>query len=417
MTSQSQSAAWGAPYPSDCQRPRLRTGRKTVQSRRTLIVMLLVTSLVSTVASQTIPPATGVLQREGAVTRDPELDGPRMSLVFEQPVAIRDVLILLVRGTTLSLVPYPGPALDQKLVADLKNVTIRQALDAILEPLGLDYTSRGKVLRVFPRELDTQFFDVDYVTARHIEGATDLYADLEEGVRALLSSDGRMHLDRVASLLQVTDRPSRLQRIEGYLQLALRRATRQIQLEATAVEVDLNDTSRAAVDWSAVLDRLAIPGTTASRGALSALSLPGGSVRPVLQALAEQGAVRVVANPRILAMNNQPALVRTEGRPGFMLTVTPQISSTGVIIMSVHSRVTARIESDESRGGGAQPILSLREADTLVRVRQGDTVVLSGFTQSTSNGDRATERKTDLVILLTPTVIAPGVRVVTSKTP
>jgi len=351
------------------------------------------------------------------VTRDSALDGPRMSLVFERPVAIRDILILLVRGTTLSLVPDPNPALDQTLVADLKNVTIREALDAILEPLGLDYTARGRVLRVFPRELDTQYFDVDYVTARPIEGASDLYADLADGVRALLSSEGRMHLDRVASLLQVTDRPSRLQRVEGYVQLALRRATRQIQLEATAVEVDLNDTSRASVDWGAVLDRLSIAGTTASRGAMSALSLPGGSVRPVLQALAEQGAVRVLASPRIVAMNNQPALVRSEGRPGFMLTVTPQISSTGMIIMNVHPRFTGRIESDEGRGGGASPIMSVREADTLVRVRQGDTAVLSGFTQTTSDSDRTKERKTDLVILLTPTIIAPGVRVATSKNP
>jgi len=408
-----------------------------VQSR--IILVFVLGSAAALAASQSqAPPAAGVLQAEGPVgvrtqdagqataigprpapvtqldlnQRDPVLDGARMSLVFEQPVRIRQVLMLLVRGTALSVLPSPGPALDQTLVADLKNVTIRETLDAILEPLGLDYTVSRRLLRVFPRELETRLYDVDYVTASQTDGTADFYADLADGVRGLLSADGRMHLDRAASLLQVSDRPGRLQRVEGYVQAALRRALRQIQLDATAIEIDLADPSSAGLDWTALLDAVA-PGTSASsRAGLSIVRLPQGSVQPVIEALGRQGTVRVLARSRVLATNNQPAFVRSETDQGFSLTVTPQISSTGLVSMRVHPRITEQLRQDaEPRGP-----LSIRETDTLVRVPHGETLILSGFVQSSDGGVRPW-RKTDMVILLTPAIVAPGERAAASKIP
>jgi type II secretory pathway component GspD/PulD (secretin) len=47
----------------------------------------------------------------------------------------------------------------------------------------------------------------------------------------------------------------------------------------------------------------------------------------------------------------------------------------------------------------------VREADTVVRVRQGETVVIAGLIR-----ERPDRRKSDLVILLTPTVVNPGSR-------
>jgi hypothetical protein len=95
----------------------------------------------------------------------------------------------------------PDPGLNQRFIGDLKNVTLREALDLILEPLGLDYAVRGQVIRVFPRELETRLFSIDHVITqrtgrRTLGGATeitstdapDLYSDLDAAIRALLSS-------------------------------------------------------------------------------------------------------------------------------------------------------------------------------------------------------------------------------------
>jgi len=45
----------------------------------------------------------------------------------------------------------------------------------------------------------------------------------------------------------------------------------------------------------------------------------------------------------------------------------------------------------------------VREADTMVRVRPGETIVIAGLMH-----ERSDRRKTDLVILLTPTLVRPS---------
>ena len=90
-----------------------------------------------------------------------DLDNRTFTLTFAQPVPIKDLLLLLVRGTSLSVVP--DPAISGSFIGELKNVTVRQALGLILPPLGLDYTVDGNVVRVFRREPETRLFDVNYI--------------------------------------------------------------------------------------------------------------------------------------------------------------------------------------------------------------------------------------------------------------
>lgn len=438
---------------------------------------------------------------------NPTLDGERLSLSFSTPVPIIDVLLTLVRDTPMSVIP--DPALEQTFIGELKNVTVREALDLILEPLTLDYSVRGNVIRVFRQELETRLYSIDYVITRRtgsrsmsastgttsggvggvggggigvsggglggglaggaggsssqVSGsdAPDLFADLLEGVRILLSEEGRVNLDRTAAVLQVSDRGSRLDLVEQYLDTVMMRATRQVQIEAKIVEVELRDEFSAGINWRAVFGSLANSGTIsqtlapATTGGFT-LALNIGDFSALLNAFATQGKVNVLSSPRVTAMNNEPAIMRigtqdvffvttTQVNPdtgqilqssvtpqslteGVVLSVTPQISADGMVHMSINPSVTERTGQATSRLGDTVPIVSVRETDTLVRVRQGDTIVIAGLMQDRTTEDTAkvpllgdvpvvgnlfkrTERrrtKTDLVILLTPTVLGPG---------
>jgi MSHA biogenesis protein MshL len=381
----------------------MRTEGKSVHSTRLLLVPILVAAASAVAGSQTVPLPPLPVTRLDARQTDLELDGRRMSFGFAQPTPVRDVLLMLVRGTRLSLIPQT--TIEQTFVGDLKNVTLREALDLILEPIGLDYSVRGQVIRVFPRELETRLYSVDYVSAQRSvrsRAATagtgspnvvpDLYDDLAEGVRSLLSPGGRMNLDRAAALLQVTDTPSRHARVENYLETVMLRATRQVQIEATLIEVELRDQFSAGIDWPAALGKLTRPVDASA----------------LLKALAEQGSVNVLARPRVTAMNNEPAVMRMgtqEGQTlteGVALSVTPQISADGIINMSINPSITERTGAATSRLGENVPIISVREADTLVRVRQGETIAVAGLMSEKSS------RKIELVILLTPTIMFPG---------
>ena len=72
-------------------------------------------------------------------------------------------LLLLVRGTSLSVVL--DPSITGSFIGELKNVTVRQALALILQPLGLDYAVDGSFIRVFRRQPETRLFEINYVAA------------------------------------------------------------------------------------------------------------------------------------------------------------------------------------------------------------------------------------------------------------
>lgn len=348
-----------------------------------------------------------------------DLDNRAFNLTFAQPVPVRDLLLLLVRGTSLSIVPDPG--VSGTFIGELKNVTIRQALTLILQPLGFEFAVDGTVVRVFRREPQTRLFDVNYIaTVRRSEsivagdGAgrtradvsasshTDFFAELAGAVKSMLSEKASFSLDRKAGLLQVTDVPERLDRVGLYLDALADRVHRQIQVDAQVVEVELSDEHATGVDWRAVQTELTGTAAPSARRARTLTGLRATDTAKLLELLASQGQVTVLANPSLLAVNNEPAIVRTDA---LTLSVTPQAGEDGAIMLSV------------------TPILKApapQEADMLARVADGETLVMAGFTRDREVRERkhlgtnggwfgrgtvVTKKKVELVILLTPRVI------------
>lgn len=419
-------------------------------------------------SSQAQPPAAPlgplpVTQLDDRVRAD--LDGPRrISLTVSRPMALRDLLLLLVNGTPLSIVT--DEEVSGTFVGDLKDLSMRQALEAVLFPRGLDYDVQGTLIRVFPRRASTRLFDVNYVNVRRtwqrdvrsavsVDGrrtpAAELSAttesdpldELGKGVRALLSASGRMHLDRAAGLVQVTDFSERLDQIGIYVEAVQLRASRQVRIDARVFEVTFSNAAATSIDWKAVASRAAA-GTQASPGRAAAGLTAG--VDALEKAIAEQGTLTMIAAPHVVALNNEPALMRVgtqavyfesastiaqdgtrqrESRPlsvleGLTLTVTAQIASDGIVQLNVSPSYASRRSQVKSAEGTSFPVLRIDEADTMARVRDGETIVISGFLD-----DRETTKpntglaglfgaqshatvKSELVILLTPTVVAPG---------
>jgi len=443
--------------------------------------------------------------------RSETMDQP-ISLSFAEPIAIRELLMLLVRDTSLSVVPDPD--VDGTFTGELKNVTLRQALDLILRPQGLDSTFHENILRVMRRQVETRLFQINYVATRRsgsrgtgsssnsgtntgvgggagvggggggtgggagsgnggfgfggtqasVSGTDfgDVFEELTAGIQTLISEAGRTNLDRKAGLLQVTDYPANLDRIAVYIETYENRVLRQVQIVAKIIEVELREEFSAGIDWNTVFRSAGNAVTVTQR--LAATRGSGAFTMGVhikdftgmLEAFASQGKVNVMASPRVMAMNNEPAVMRvgtqdvffvttsqvdaTTGQilqtvvtpqsitEGIVLSVTPQISGDGIIHMSITPSITERTGTATSRLGDQVPITSVRETDTLVRVHEGETIVIAGLMQDRTSVEKSKvpvlgdvplvgglfrreermKRKTDLIILLTATVMAPG---------
>ncbi|MBO4556790.1 MAG: type II and III secretion system protein, partial [Elusimicrobiales bacterium] len=161
------------------------------------------------------------------------------------------------------------------------------------------------------------------------------------------------------------------------------------------------------------------------------------------KALIERSEARYIGKPKIIAMNNKTAKIEitqesainyktsttqtstsddVERRDtGLWLTVTPQVNKEGYITMQVNPTYSDVVPS--KLGNAYDPVK--RAAQTLVRVKNGQTVVIGGMLKSTENKtvrkvpllgyipiigwlftSVSSERNnTDLVFFITPTIL------------
>ena len=194
------------------------------------------------------------------------------------------------------------------------------------------------------------------------------------------------------------------EKIQEFLDQVLVNARRQVLIEATIAEVQLNNQYQQGIDWTALRTRglTTISGGQISSGNVSTTpqfplginvtapsSLPSASAIPnlltlavsrgtniagVLQLLESFGTVRVLSSPKLSVLNNQTALLRVvdnivyftvqvsvvPGGPnqnattatntspvtvpvGFVMNVTPQISGDDTILLNVKPSTTRLI--------------------------------------------------------------------------
>jgi type II secretory pathway component GspD/PulD (secretin) len=84
-------------------------------------------------------------------------------------------------------------------------------------------------------------------------------------------------------------------------------------------------------------------------------------------------------------VTNTPSTI-TEG---LVLTVTPQISRRGEITMDVTPVLTRIAGTDTSPDGLSNaPVLDIKQTNTLVRMHDGETIVVGGLIQETVSNTR-----------------------------
>ncbi|MCE9787957.1 pilus (MSHA type) biogenesis protein MshL [Shewanella chilikensis] len=202
---------------------------------------------------------------------------------------------------------------------------------------------------------------------------------------------------------------------------------------------------------------------TEAIGGVTSLSLNGTDFTAMITLLDTQGDVDVLSSPRVTASNNQKAVIKV-GRDeyfvtdvssttvasttpvtspeveltpffsGIALDVTPQIDKDGSVLLHVHPSVTDVKEQNKSIKISDSSLdlplaqSEIRESDTVIKALSGDVVVIGGLMKSENTevvskvpllgdipfiGEAFTnrsklKRKTELVILLKPTVVVDG---------
>jgi len=283
--------------------------------------------------------------------------------------------------------------------------------------------------------------------------SANLLTDIETALAQLKSADGKIIFNRMAGIIFATDYPRNLDQIGFFLETIQNSVHRQVVIEAKVIEVRLDDTSQFGVNWTALAGKALKLEQPFSAISGFQITFTSSEMNAIISALATEGSVNVLSSPTIATLNNQPAIMRvgtqdifftttTQVDPrtgtivqtaitpsaiheGIVLDVTPQISDDGVIIMNIHPTVTERTGQATSPRGDSVPIVDVRETDTVVRIREGGTVLIGGLISDrqiyTANkvpvlgnlpliggffrNTTKENRRTDLVILLTPKIL------------
>lgn len=386
----------------------------------------------------------------------------------------------------LRLVTEREVTAETPVSATFQRLTIREALGAVLTPLGLSSRVDGDALVVYA--FDTRSWTIS-LPVLSLSEATSLtnsvnlgpraevatkvpdvstWTELEAAVKAIASRDGTVVVSPALGLVTVRDRPDRLREIDRFLARSEAEAAQQVAVEIHAFEVALGGSDGYGIDWSRVWDSLAGNTSVSVAPAVTtpltlpvgvSLSEPGG-VRQFIRALSSQGKVKVLSQPSIRLLNGHPAIVQA-GRVRAFVTEVSQTgtgatgaSMSALKLGSVQDGVilplTARVVRDEVilnvapilsqvrdirkvASGTASieaPDVDSRSLQTTVRLRSGETVVLGGLFSSPERDERLgfpialkhvpivgwlfgarkkSAVRTELVLTLTPTIVAPAV--------
>jgi general secretion pathway protein D len=234
------------------------------------------------------------------------------------------------------------------------------------------------------------------------------------------------------------------ERVQEFLEQVGGSSKRQVLIEATIVEVTLNDNYQSGVDWSALgLNGLGysirqnftgpdLPGTplrlstsSFSIGYSNPRAAVGGSIASSIKLLDSFGKTRVLSSPKLMVMNNQTAMLKVVDNNvyftikadtvtnqttstttftttqnvvpvGFIMNVTPQISDGDMVTLNVRPTVTRIISTvnDPNPALAAAkvtsviPVTQTREMESVLKVGSGQTAVLGGLMLDSFEGRR-----------------------------
>jgi len=282
------------------------------------------------------------------------------------------------------------------------------------------------------------------------------------------------------------------EKVQDFIDKVMGSAKKQVLIEATIVEVVLNDGFQAGIDWSRLGRSGAGSGFTFSQELNANNFSPGGLTRPnratgttpgsvglvagyfnplsplgdiaaSINLLKQFGDTKVLSSPKLMVLNNQTAVLKVvrnfvyftvqsqisqatvagggnlravttipQTVPiGVVMSVTPQINDTSTVNLNVRptiSRIFGQGKLDPNPDLAIPniiPEIEVREMESLLQINSGNTAVLGGLMQDeiqrnsdqvpglsdipgvgkVFRGQNDSNRKTELVIFLRPTVI------------
>ncbi len=249
-----------------------------------------------------------------------------------------------------------------------------------------------------------------------------------------------------AGMITVTGTPQQLKRVSEYIHEISKQLQNQVLIDVSILSVSFDDSATTGIDWSQLysLQNMAVSTFILSKKNITELgwsqdSTGGNSIdsatlgkggvpnarglvanssvkmNDIIKFLKTQGDVRSISNPKVLTLNNQPALISvgnelfykiqtqsvlqgasgagssTSGETidsvfaGILLDITPEISEDGIITLKINPSISDTldvVQRDNTGSRNIPPDLSRKQISSVVTMRDGQHVILGGLISS-----------------------------------
>ena len=399
-------------------------------------------------------------------------------------IPVRDALRLIASGSNLNMVIDEG--VEGMVTMDLRRVTLKQAIDRIVYTHNCEYIIDEGIITVKPVTTVytggsvTRVYRLKYADAENVASvirqvvSSDTLVKVfhpeflhfpESGRNRKAANDVAVQGIRRSSILVVTDRPEKIREVDKVIR-ELDRAPYQIMIESKLVELAPIHTNELGINWDKTINAVLWNQAKLNQGTnidysffnedpnagteWQVGSISAGKYQAVLDFLREKTDSKLKSNPRLLAMDNEessisvgttvpvPRIQRGMGGQGDMVTfdykevniqlnVTPHVTKPNEITMYVNpiiEEITGWVEYEQHRA----PITDKRTVNSIVSVKNGETVVIGGLIKSQRirtmskvwllgslpllgrlfQHESFEDKQTDLMIFITPRIIQTG---------
>ena len=314
---------------------------------------------------------------------------------------VRDVLTAISSLSDASIVT--DESVKGRITISLDNVPFDTAIKLITSAKGLAYRMVDGVILVSSQENLNKFngsvaiFKLNYAKAE----------DVKTALNDILESDKKISVDPITNSVLFAGSSTDEERVRSAIK-AMDVATKQITLEAKIISINKEDSKNLGINWN--WDK--IPQNSEDNSSSSSGSNDddeedfGGVIHfgasyefrfnATLNALFANGKAKILATPRIITVPGKEASifigdhipVLTEKiengvtvntteyvDAGIKLIYTPLVSEDDMITSAVHTEVSTASLVSEIRNYK----ITSRTADTYVRMRNGETLVIGGL--------------------------------------
>ena len=413
-------------------------------------------------AEQVVPDIPPVVNQLPVIAAPEPAEPLQTFTVVATDLPANELLFALARDARLNL--DIDPSITDRVSINAIDQTLPQILKRISRQIALHYYVDGPNLvvekdRPFTRVYRVNYLNMSRATTTNVAVATQIastgssteggggggsnssttvsnesnnnfWATLEDNIQLLAQRkgvEGVVISNRESGTVSVRTTSSAHKDIQTFLDQVVNSARRQVLIEATVVEVTLNDDFQAGVDWSRIangngwsLQQSVLAGNLGTAPFLSATYQHNNDDRNIsaaIKALDSFGDVSVKSSPKIMALNNQTSVLKVvdnrvyfttevEERDatdnsarettftttihtvpvGFVMNVTPFITDDREVILNIRptiSRILRFVDTPNPAlvaAGINNPIpeIQVREMESVLRVGDGNTAVIVG---------------------------------------